>query len=338
MKAPDVEEVDKKDWGEFVYQHPKGNIFQTPEMYEVYKGTNNYEPELVCVLNGEQEIQGLLVSVIQKEFQGLLGGFTSRCVAWGGPLIDPTLGRKDRIAVLSRILQHQNDTVRKRAIYAEIRNLWEATEHREVFRDCGYEYLEHLDILLDLRKGEDKLWSEMNKKRRNTIKKAMNSSIEIKIADKESDVAKIYDIYKDVYSHAKHPLAHQSLFLNAHRVLHPKDMILNLVACHDKKVIGAISLLLYKGMMYDWYAGANIQDRSKHPNDLLPWEAMKWGMKNGYEVFDFGGAGDPNEEYTIRDFKKKFGGEFVSYGRYQAILQKAKMKIAKAGFKALKKM
>ena len=28
--------IDKNKWSEFVYNHPHGNIFQTPEMYEVY--------------------------------------------------------------------------------------------------------------------------------------------------------------------------------------------------------------------------------------------------------------------------------------------------------------
>jgi len=37
--SPDI-----KRWGEFVYNHPKGNIFQTPEMAEVYRRTKNYEP------------------------------------------------------------------------------------------------------------------------------------------------------------------------------------------------------------------------------------------------------------------------------------------------------
>jgi len=36
--------LDKTQWREFVYDHPQGNIFQTPEMVEVYKRTKNYEP------------------------------------------------------------------------------------------------------------------------------------------------------------------------------------------------------------------------------------------------------------------------------------------------------
>jgi len=36
-------------WSSFVYEHPNGNVFQTPEMYEVYENTKNYEPIFLAV-------------------------------------------------------------------------------------------------------------------------------------------------------------------------------------------------------------------------------------------------------------------------------------------------
>ncbi|HOF07520.1 MAG: hypothetical protein WBH72_02770 [Bacteroidales bacterium] len=36
-------------WSSFVYDHPNGNVFQTPEMYEVYENTKNYEPIFLAV-------------------------------------------------------------------------------------------------------------------------------------------------------------------------------------------------------------------------------------------------------------------------------------------------
>ena len=54
---------------------------------------------------------------------------------------------------------------------------------------------------------------------------------------------------------------------------------------------------------------------SHHPNELLRWHILQWGMEHGYELFDFGGAGKPDEAYSVRDFKSKFGGELVSLGR-----------------------
>ena len=44
--SPDI-----KQWSEFVYNHSHGNIFQTPEMAEVYKRTKNYEPVSLAVVD-----------------------------------------------------------------------------------------------------------------------------------------------------------------------------------------------------------------------------------------------------------------------------------------------
>ena len=42
---------DKTQWREFVYNHPQGNIFQTPEMADVYRRTMNYEPITLAAID-----------------------------------------------------------------------------------------------------------------------------------------------------------------------------------------------------------------------------------------------------------------------------------------------
>ena len=83
----DSNKIDKTKWSEFVYNHPHGNVFQTPEMYEVYQSTKNYEPVFLAVVNNRDEIAGTLLAVIQKEYSGVLGNFTARSIIHGGPLI-----------------------------------------------------------------------------------------------------------------------------------------------------------------------------------------------------------------------------------------------------------
>ncbi len=39
-------------WADFVYNHPNGNIFQTPDMYQVYKHKKNYEPIISYYMSG----------------------------------------------------------------------------------------------------------------------------------------------------------------------------------------------------------------------------------------------------------------------------------------------
>ncbi len=60
---------------------------------------------------------------------------------------------------------------------------------------------------------------------------------------------------------------------------------------------------------------------------------MEWGSENKFNIFDFGGAGKPGEEYGVRNFKKRFGGKSVNFGRYELIHCKIKTMIAENGFK-----
>ena len=54
---------------------------------------------------------------------------------------------------------------------------------------------------------------------------------------------------------------------------------------------------------------------------MIPWEVFKWGKKNDFSIFDFGGAGKPNIPCGVRDYKKVWG-DFVNYGRFNNIHKK----------------
>ena len=96
--------------------------------------------------------------------------------------------------------------------------------------------------------------------------------------------------------------------------------------------------LIYNDCVYDLYAGSKKEHYKNYPNDLIPWEVFKWGRKNGYSIFDFGGAGKPDVPYGVRDYKKKFGGEFVNFGRFENIHSKNLFKISKLGYETWKKL
>jgi hypothetical protein len=60
--------TDVTKWSDFVYNHPRGNIFQTPEMAEVYKRTKNYEPITLAAINTKNdEILAILQAVVITE-------------------------------------------------------------------------------------------------------------------------------------------------------------------------------------------------------------------------------------------------------------------------------
>ena len=58
---------------------------------------------------------------------------------------------------------------------------------------------------------------------------------------------------------------------------------------------------------------------------------------HGCNRFDMMGAGKPDEAYGVRDFKARFGGEQVEYGRFLYIRKSLLYWIGKLGVKFLKK-
>jgi len=55
----DFSSIERYKWEQFVLNHPQGNIFQTPEMYEIFEKTKNYYP-LIISLKSKGKIAGIL--------------------------------------------------------------------------------------------------------------------------------------------------------------------------------------------------------------------------------------------------------------------------------------
>lgn len=329
--SPDI-----KQWSEFVHSHSHGNIFQAPEMAEVYKRTKNYEPiSLAVVDTGNDKILAVLQAVVIREISGFLGSFSARSIVQGGPLF---LNTEKGIVAVNTLMEYYDNFARKKSIYTQIRNMWDTSQISNIFNGLGYVYEDHLNFLVDLTKSREELWSNLSKKRRNGIRRAEKREVIIREIKDKSLIPLFYDIIQETYGNVKLPLADLSLFKSTFNILTPKNMAKFFLAKHEDKNIGAIVVLTYNGTIYDWYAGASIDYLRLLPNDILPWHVMEWGSDNEHHTFDFGGAGKPNEEYGVRDFKKQFGGKLVNFGRYQKIHSRIKMKIAESGFKVYRRL
>ena len=327
-----INEIDKNKWSDFVYNHSHCNIFQIPEMHEVYQNTKKYEPVFLAIINNVDEILGILSAVLQKEHEGILGVFSSRSIIHGGPLI-----KDDDPDVLDFLLKEYDKIIKKKAIYSQFRNFWDWGDSKEIFIKNGLEYEEHLNILIDLTKTEEQLWKEVYSKRRNEVRRATKEGAYFSIEHTEDSLKKCYEILQEVYSRAKLPIPDYHFFYNLYRMGSNSKLII-FCARYESEIIGCMLALSFKNTIYDFYAGSMMKFYNKYPNDLIPWEVFKWGKKNSYKVFDFGGAGKPNVPYGVRDYKKKFGGEFVNYGRYEKVHKPMMFEIAKVGFKLWQKI
>ena len=66
----DIKQIDRQSWSDFIKNHPKGSVFQTPEMYDCYSQTPNIQTLILAAYVGTQ-IRGLLIATILQE-QGVL--------------------------------------------------------------------------------------------------------------------------------------------------------------------------------------------------------------------------------------------------------------------------
>ena len=323
-----------KQWGEFVYNHPYGNIFQTPEMAEVYKRTKNYEPiTLAAVDSNTGEILAVLQAVVIKEMDGILGSFSARSIIQGGPIF---IEDENGIKVLKLLMEHYNKVAQKKVVYTQIRTMWDTSNISGFLNETGYDYEERLNFLIDLNRPEEEIWRDIHKSRRKGINRSTNKGVVIEeLCDKEL-IPIFYDIVDETYKNVKVPVADISLMESAFGLLSSKMATFYLARC-DGKYVGARAVLKYKELIYDWYAGASSDHLSLYVNEALVWHILKEGA-NGFVTFDFGGAGKPNEEYGVREFKRRFGGETVNFGRYKKVHSPAKMKIAEKGFEMHKKL
>lgn len=338
LRSMGADTIDKNQWSEFVKNHPEGNVFQTPEMYEVFDKTKKYQALFIASVNESKEIYGVMVSTIQKEYGWPLGSLTSRCVCIGGPLIKHELERNDKLEILNFLLKEQNKIARKKAIYMQFRNFRDTRFEKPVFEQNGYEFEDHLNIRIDLTPSEDELFEAMKKDKRKAIKKAESNNLRLITVESKQDINYFYDMLKETYKDARVPLADLSFFNLIYDLMVTKGMANYYLADLDGKYIGGRLELYYNNTIFDLYAGDINDFTTYYPNEFILWNVLKSGKKNGFRTFDFMGAGKPDEEYGVRDWKIRFGGKLYNDGRYQNIYKKTKMKIAKTGLDIYKKV
>jgi serine/alanine adding enzyme len=329
-----VNSIDETSWARFVYENPRGNVFQTPEMYKVYEKTKRMEAVKLFAVDGSGDIAASLVAYLSEEKGGILAPFATRSIITGGPLY----GENGGIDAITPLMQEYDKITRGKAVFTDIRNHDDTSNLKDLLLRMGYVYKSHLNILVDLNKAAEDIFANFSKSRRRFIRKAEENGVTVEEAKNSRDIETFYQLLSETYRNAKLPLADISLFNSAFEILSPKGMMKLFMVRHKNDYIGGISTLVYGRVITEWYVSGSRAHSKLYPSEMATWYPMKWGSENSCRLFDFGGAGKPDVEYGVRDFKMQFGGRLVEYGRYEKIHSGPKMKAAELGFKIYRKL
>lgn len=333
MSIEIVRSLPEDEWRRFVENHLHGNIFHTPEMFQVFAHTRGHRPELWGATH-DGRILALMLPVKISLSGGLMRHFTTRAVVYGSVLcISGVLGRK----ALAELLEAYKRDVVGPPLFTELRNIAGLREIQPVLNEGGFTYEDHLNYLIDLNCPTQTIFQRIGARTRKNIRHGLNrKEIIIEEAKEPRQIATCYELIRRTYRDARVPLADKSLFEAAFAVLSQKRMVRFTVAYFGQIPAAASVELLYKDVIYGWYGGMDRSLRSYNPNELLVWHILEWGSKNNYRTYDFGGAGKPTKTYGVRNFKAKFGGTLACFGRNIYVHAPFRLLIGKLGYKVFR--
>ncbi len=307
------EEDPGASWDDFVRQHKRRNPFQTRSFFYMYQHTNEFTPYF-CIAKHTQsnKILGGFLFVIQKKRTLILHHLFSRALIVGGPLI-PAHGQH----ILQELLATYSKFIRSKVIYSEIRNLHQWQHFYDTFLKAGFTYEAHLNYQVDLQKEDITTNFSASKKRQ--IKKGLQNGAYIIQDPTIEQVRDFYAILKNLYKvRINKPLPNWSFFESFYVNIVKKALGKYILVGYNNQIIGGIMMPLYNGKMtYEWYvAGEDRKHKYLYPSVLATWAGIKFAQEHNYSGFDFMGAGKPNVAYGVREFKSRFGGKLLNYGRF----------------------
>jgi CelD/BcsL family acetyltransferase involved in cellulose biosynthesis len=331
-----VRSLGEPAWRRFIDGHPDSNVFHTPEMFQVFARAKKHRPTLWAVTDEEASQVLALLTPVQITLHRRLGRLAARAVAYGSVLHAPGPKGREGLALLLRTYTEQAD---RRTLFTELRNLSNLKAAQPILQQHGFQYEDHLNYLIDLKRPPAAILQDIGSRTRKHIRRGLRrGEVVVEEATEQKQIAACYALLSQSYQAAQVPLADVSLFEAAFDILSPKDMVRFALAYVDQVPVATSVELLYKNTAYGWYGGVDRDYGSYMPNELLTWHILKWSAETGRHLYDFGGAGKPDEEYGVRDFKAKFGGDLVCYGRNTYVHAPLLLRLSEWGYAAVRRL
>lgn len=325
----DLSRIEESKWDNLLNQSPYASPFQTPGFFTFTASNDGTEPFIIVVASGEEYV-GVVTGTVIKE-KGFSSFFSRRAIIEGGIILEG----KNNDAVVDLILHSLSELLSRKVIYLEIRNYNDYSYFKPVFEKNGFEYLPYLNYHVNCT-DEAKMRTQINKGKWRQINGSLKSGAKIIIPDSDDQVLEFYNILSTLYrNRVKKPLPSWEFF----RDFRNSGLGTYLLVSFDDMIIGGIMCPFDKNAIFEWYvAGMDNRFEKIYPSILATYAAMEFACKNDIPRFDFMGAGQPSQDYGVRDFKSRFGGELVEHGRFRKIFNPLLFKAGVTGLKILSKI
>lgn len=324
----EINTIELTDWSELIQNSSTASYFQSPEGYDFFTSLSFLDTFVYGVKEGKQ-LKGVVSGYIVAE-KGLKRYFSRRAIIHGGVLMADDITDE----ALERLLSHVIKELSKRSIYIETRNYFDYSAKKHIFEKVGFKYQPHLNFRISTN-SVDEAFARLTSTKRRDVRITIKNGVEIINKPSDKELKDYYSILYDLYHNKiKLPLFPFEFFEKLSKIDKSKLFIMR----YNGKVIGgSVCIGNNDGALYELFVcGMDKVFKNVYPSVLSTWAAIEHAANNGYRYFDMMGAGKPNDGYGVRDFKSKFGGELVEYGRYIYVCNKVLWRIATLGLRIIK--
>ncbi len=286
--------VSKDEWIPYVKNHPDGTIYHLPAWKEILEESFNYTAFYIFARDENKKLCGILplfqVKSIITGNRMVSLPFSYIC----GATADSEFVEKELLNEAKRICQ------KKGCKYLEIRSI----KPKNIDIEASNYFFTYI---VNLSSDVENIRKIIMDKR--SIRRAINKSKMKGVKVMHENTMENLKVFNELNQKTHKKLgvpAHPFSFLkNIYQKMH-ENMELYLAEI-DGKIISGVFTLNFKDTVLYAYGASDEKYLKYYPNNLLIWEAIEYGCKNGYKYFDFGRASQDN--IGLIDFKKSWGSE-----------------------------
>lgn len=307
LKIKKVEAASDDEWDEMWHSSEYGTYYHSREWAEVW---NKYTedkiypvPKLIIFSDNKK----VVLPVMQQNYYG----GTIRRYALTGPPFVSKYGNWLNSEALTK--EHTNLLVS--FIIAKYRNLvWQLNPFDKNTPNIKFEYnyifrLPHFAYMIDLTKGENKIYSGMKKSCRNQIKQGIKNKLQVKEAHDITEWKKYYEIYQDTVNRwgSKAPYILDWKLFEIIYNMNSDSIKLWITWYNNIPIAGCVTFYSNRKIVI-WHSASLTAYQHLRPVNLSRYEIIKDGINKNYCWLDFGTDGG-NE--GLRKFKESFGPDKV---------------------------
>ena len=296
-----VEKIFQNKHFAFNIKNISSDFFDFPLTNEWSKAglVQNYasEPLRYVLLDGDVPI-GLFQGIVQRNF--FVSVMKAGSTSGNGIIINSAYGIDALKFFISKIIEKEKFSLT--SIYSPYE-----------LSLTGFSTKKNFTYYINLSNTIERISSDMNKKCRWAIRKAIKNKVNIEISNTAHALDTVYSLVSETAVAQSFSLPSRQWVNELHNQFKIGGHSLSVIAKCNGKPVSAGYFIGYSKKINWLFGGSNLKGYEVQAGNLVQLSIIEWAKKNGYIIYDMGGT-NPNDPLyeNIDKFKSSFGGSLIT--------------------------